>query len=284
MLYDRAVALKRYPAVLLVDNNLIRSDLLQIVEPGVARCLDRDDAPVFVDDRGHQLRGLALDVSGKNVIDGLLERIVAGHRRDGPRRCRRQNRYFKPRILPREIGEMWTPNRGLAGEGSVRQHAACRVPLPSDRHEQLVDRNGRLDQRLLCHVAHQRLQRGPVGLDPIRPGVTAEGGVDLVELGGQARQHVAQRAEVAHLGEREVLGRGHRLVETRGDERMLLVDVAADGDEMHDREDARAPIVVELARMKIREQPLHVGIGAQRQRQAAADDGLNLAGLQQLAE
>src|SRR6476469_4383626 len=79
MFYDRAVALERYPAVRFVDHNLIQSDLLQIVEPGVAGCLDRDDAPVFVDDRDHQLRGLALDVSGKNVIDGLLERIVAGH-------------------------------------------------------------------------------------------------------------------------------------------------------------------------------------------------------------
>src|SRR4051812_14451198 len=86
MLYDRAVALKRYPAVLLVDHNLIRPDLLQIVEPGIARRLDRDDASVFVDDRGHQLRSLALDVSGKDVIDGLLERIVAGHRRDNPHR------------------------------------------------------------------------------------------------------------------------------------------------------------------------------------------------------
>src|SRR4051812_34001142 len=36
MLYDRAVALKRYPAVVLVDHDLIRPHLLQIVEPGIA--------------------------------------------------------------------------------------------------------------------------------------------------------------------------------------------------------------------------------------------------------
>ena len=65
---------------------------------------------------------------------------------------------------------------------------------------------------------------------------------------------------------------------------MLLIEVATDGDEMHDRENSRAPVVVELERVEIRKQPLHVGIGAQRLGQAAAEDGLDLADFEQFAE
>src|SRR5215207_8136997 len=42
------------------------------------------------------------------------------------------------------------------------------------RHEQLVHRNGRCDQRLVGQVLHQRLQRRPVRLDPVGPWIAIE--------------------------------------------------------------------------------------------------------------
>ena len=131
---------------------------------------------------------------------------------------------------------------------------------------------------------HQRLERWPVGLDAVGPGIAGEGRVDLVELRDHARQHVAQRADVAHLGKRKLLGLVHRFEKAGGHERMSLVDVATHGDEMHDREDARAAVIVELKGVEIREQPPHVRIGAKRPRQAAADDRLDVVPFQKFAQ
>ncbi len=47
--------------------------------------------------------------------------------------------------------------------GSGNRFAAL---LPVDRHEQLIDGNGRLDQRLLGHVADERLQRRRLASTP----------------------------------------------------------------------------------------------------------------------
>src|SRR5262244_1781099 len=134
-------------------------------------------------------------------------------------------------------------SRAIDRQLRVRASSHRAPLLPVDWHEQLVDGNGRLDQRLLSHVANERLERGAVGLDAVGPGITAEGRGDLVELRDHARQHVAQRADLAHLGKRKILGPVHRLEKTGGDERMFLVDVATQSDEVHDREDARAAVM-----------------------------------------
>src|SRR5262249_15936605 len=145
-------------------------------------------------------------------------------------------------------------SRAIDRQLRVRASSHRAPLLPVDWHEQLVDGNGRLDQRLLGHVANERLERGAVGLDAVGAGITAEGRGDLVELRDRARQHGAQRADLAHLGKRTVLGLVHRLEKTGGDERMFLVDRATDGDEVHDREDARAAVIVEFDGMEVGKQ------------------------------
>src|SRR5262245_47112023 len=87
----------------------------------------------------------------------------------------------------------------------VRRESSIRF-LAVDRREQRLDRHRLLDQRLVGEILHKRLERRPVGLDPVRPRVAAEHLVDLLQLRRHPRQHVAQRAELAHLLRGDRLG------------------------------------------------------------------------------
>src|SRR5271154_5909147 len=106
-----------------------------------------------------------------------------------------------------------------------------------NRHKQFIDRNRPRDERLLDHVTDQRLERRPVGLDPIWPRIATDEGLrDFVEVRGQPRHHVTERPKVAHPLKRDVLGPAERVVEARGNPRIALVELTADCDEVHDRE------------------------------------------------
>src|SRR2546423_1042164 len=67
------------------------------------------------------------------------------------------------------------------------------------------------------------LPRHRVGLEAVGPAVPAEVLVDLVQTRRQPRQHVAQRAEIAHLRQRTVLRLAEGAVQASRDRRILLV-------------------------------------------------------------
>src|SRR5262245_16698939 len=90
---------------------------------------------------------------------------------------------------------------------------------------------------LLDHILHERLERRPVGLYTIRPGIAAEHVVDLLDVGLQPWQHRDQRSGIAQARERATLRFNECLIETGGQPAMLLIELAADGHEMHDRKD-----------------------------------------------
>src|SRR5690348_839809 len=78
------------------------------------------------------------------------------------------------------------------------QKSECRLGMTVVLHEQLLDRNLAIDEVLLVHVAHQRLERRTVFLDAIRPRIIAEHFADFVELRRPERHHVAERAGGEH--------------------------------------------------------------------------------------
>src|SRR5580700_7462695 len=149
--------------------------------------------------------------------------------------------------------------------------------LAERRHEQLVDWNRLRDQTLLDHIRHQRFQCRPIRLDAIWPAIAAEQFVNLLHVVRQPRQHVTQRPGIAHLFSRPVLRFVERVIETRREERILLIDIVADDDEMHDRKDLCAPDIVLLLRAIVGNKPHHVGIAAERLRHVRADDGVDFA-------
>src|SRR5262247_4496970 len=104
-------------------------------------------------------------------------------------------------------------------------------------HEQLFDRNGARNEILLGHVLHQRFERRPVGLEAVGPGIAAEYIVDFLDLRLQPGQHGGKRAGIAQARKRAALCIDERLVEARGKPAMLLMELAADGDEVHDWKD-----------------------------------------------
>src|SRR5262245_19039651 len=76
--------------------------------------------------------------------------------------------------------------------------------MTTQPHEQIVDRHRLGDHGLVDQELHQRLQRLPVGRHAIGPGIATEHLRDLVKLGRQPRQYIAQRPQIAHalVGER----------------------------------------------------------------------------------
>src|SRR5712691_8891273 len=153
-----------------------------------------------------------------------------------------------------------------------------------DGDKQIVHPHRRGDDRLLGHVADERFEGRTVGLDPVGPRIAAENLIDLVEVGGHPGQHVAERSQEAHLGEGAVLRFAERVVKARGDERVLLVELAANDDEVHDREDAGAPVVLLLDFPEIREQALNVRVAPDRRREARPGDRVDRPRLEQLVE
>src|SRR5262245_18663928 len=155
---------------------------------------------------------------------------------------------------------------------------------PVDRREQLLERWLPVGQVLILQILHQRLERRAVLLDAVGPRVAVKELVDLVDVAWQPRQHVAQRALVIHAHERNLLGELERIEQARRHERIFFVDRLLDRDEVHDRIDLGALVMIALTLDEIREQPRDVGIGAERLRHARADGGVDHAVLDHVVE
>src|SRR5437867_2140710 len=99
-------------------------------------------------------------------------------------------------------------------------------------NEEIIHRNGRADQRLVDEIGDEGFQGRPVGLYAVWPGVAVEQLVNLVDVAHQEWRHVAQCAQVEHFLERDLLGLAKRVVEAGRDERISLVELLTNGDEM----------------------------------------------------
>src|SRR5665213_666114 len=73
------------------------------------------------------------------------------------------------------------------------------------REEQLLERHLLGDQILLVEIGDKCLEGRPVRLNAVGRGSVAEHRVDLVEVGAEPWQHVAQRPGVVHLRQRAEL-------------------------------------------------------------------------------
>src|SRR5579863_10475554 len=113
-------------------------------------------------------------------------------------------------------------------------------------NENLFERDRLGDHVTLVEIGDERLERLAIGLDAVGPAIAAEYLVDLVDIRRHPRQHVAQRAGFGDPISNERPRFGQRLVEARRGEGVLLIDVAAHRDEMHDREYPRALVIVLL--------------------------------------
>jgi hypothetical protein len=98
------------------------------------------------------------------------------------------------------------------------------------------------------------------------------------DVRGEPREHRLVRGGFGEAAIGQGL-RGHEgLVQLAGAPAMTLVDVAADHDRVHDREDARAGEVVALGRHMIREQPADVvRARVERRRRAGGVQRIELA-------
>jgi hypothetical protein len=103
-------------------------------------------------------------------------------------------------------------------------------------------------------------------------------------MSGKPGEHVAQRAAFLHQRERAVSRIAQGVIQALRHERVGLVDIATDDDEVHDREDAGAPIIVLLHLAVIGKQARDIGVRSNRLDRARTDHGIDFALGQELAE
>jgi hypothetical protein len=101
-------------------------------------------------------------------------------------------------------------------------------------------------QALLDQIALERLERRPVRLDPIRPGVITE--YELLTLKGiEQKWHRVPRNRLAGQAvEARILGRKQRLVNALRQPWVPVMDLGPENDDVHDREDPGAFEVLQL--------------------------------------
>jgi hypothetical protein len=103
-------------------------------------------------------------------------------------------------------------------------------------------------------------------------------------MSGKPGEHVAQRAAFLHQRERAVSRIAQGVIQALRHERVGLVDIATDDDEVHDREDAGAPIIVLLHLAVIGKQARDIGVRSNRLDRARTDHGIDFALGQERAE
>ncbi len=104
-------------------------------------------------------------------------------------------------------------------------------------------------------VTQEGLQRLAVGLgQPVGPEILAHHGERVFDMGVEPGQHALERGGLLQALVAEPLRLAERLEQVHRDPAVLLVDLAADGDDMHDREDAGLAPVVLLDRDVVGEQ------------------------------
>src|SRR5262249_10557198 len=151
------------------------------------------------------------------------------------------------------------------------------------RNEEIIHRNGRGDQRLIGEIGDEGFERRPVGFKPVRPWVAIEQLVNFIDVAHEERRHVAQRAQIEHFLERDLLGFAKRVVQARGNEGISLVELFTDGNEMHDRVDLRALVERLFELHVIGEQAHDVRVAADGLGQARAQRRVDCALLDQVA-
>src|SRR2546430_1362524 len=109
-------------------------------------------------------------------------------------------------------------------------------------------------EALLVDVAADRLERRPVWLEPVGPEVLAELAPRFLDVIDQPRQRDAQRIGVVKAVEREVARLHERPVDVARRPRMRTMHVLAQHHRVHDRQNARAAVIIALDVFIIREQ------------------------------
>src|SRR3984893_7461981 len=171
-------------------------------------------------------------------------------------------------------------------EPSARLVRPSRAPVITavGGNEELLDGDHRSDDALLAKISHQRFQRRAVRLDAVGPGIAPEYLIDLIEIGGHPRQHIWQGAQIAPARARPLLAGAHGVEQAARNEGIVLIDVAAQCNEMHDRKYPRSLVVVFLHLAIIRKQPPDIGIVMNGIRQGGAHNGIDAAALEQIAQ
>src|SRR5919198_6621935 len=133
----------------------------------------------------------------------------------------------------------------------------CTVPMSSfhARREEFVCADHPRRKSLLMDVAADRLEGGAVGLETIGPEIRAEYAPCLFDVIDQPRQRDAQRIGVVKAADREVARFHERPVDAARGPRMRAVDVLAQHHRMHDRQDARAVVIIPFDLLVVRKQP-----------------------------
>ncbi len=134
-------------------------------------------------------------------------------------------------------------------------------------------------------VLQQRLDRGPVWLDPVGVPIGPDDRFFLLDQRLQPCRGNLGRAHVRQQRIGMFLRAAQRLVHAQGDPGIALVDVAPDHHGVHDGIDFGAAVIVLLDLGVIGKQPLHLGRAApERQRIVGAHHEIDLAALEQIAE
>src|SRR4030081_2127703 len=122
-------------------------------------------------------------------------------------------------------------------------------------HEQVLGRQARGAGALLIGEGEERIERGAVLLDPVGPEVPPEDLLRALRVRGTPGDRVIRRVAVDRAGEAAALGLAKRGVQVHRRPGVALEHIAAQGDDVHDREDPGLAVVLLLDRAVVAEQP-----------------------------
>src|SRR5581483_3004593 len=125
------------------------------------------------------------------------------------------------------------------------------------RRKELLRGEALARKALLVVILAHGAERGVVLLEAIRPGLRPHHRGELLQLGGEPRQHDRERAGVLQAPPAELLRLTEGGQQAARDPEVLLIQCPAQHDQVHDREDARPPVIVLLHLGVAREQPPH---------------------------
>src|SRR5689334_13893707 len=146
--------------------------------------------------------------------------------------------------------------------GGLSRLSATLHPEPRGRlgREQLLDFEATLADALLVSEIEKGLEGAAIGLDAVGPEVLAEDGRDLLGPRRKPGQRNARGVVFAEPRQAPALGGLETLEQVHGDPAVTVVNLAADRDRVHDREDAGLAVVGELDGRVILEEPADPGL------------------------
>src|SRR6476620_5690363 len=124
-------------------------------------------------------------------------------------------------------GQQARSSVSLETSSETQDHdVACSLWPTLHFREQVFDRDFLRNEMLLDHVIHHGFERRAIGLHAIGPGIAAEYLVNLVDIRGQPRQHIARRAKLTHQVQCMLARRAERVEQALRNEWMLFMHVA----------------------------------------------------------